>query len=640
MEKILIGMLTFNSGPRLRSVLQNITSQTVEEWELHIFDDNSTDETISILQEFSNDRRVFLHLNAFNLGYIANLGNAFKYFSREIANVDFFWFAQHDDYYSQDYLEKALLVLKGNSELIGVQFQVTSWNCPELSHVLSLHSYLKNPSSLFHYNGKTKSAGEKHSIVGIIQGVVRASKFNQVYGVESNLVGSFFSFEILLVLNILLNGNFALVHGNEYVVGTGETIETLYPKDDYNKNRKSFVKTAKNHARILFEWWFRTKFSFKTKFILVHVVILNILHGERRFQGVKKLLRTFSGNRFSNIEREVRKLHSDNSFFLRSLEYIRMILGKNLYIHRLKYFFFRKFDVTLVKYFLKMKYRNPKTFNEKLRFKLFNDKRTLLRIFTDKIDAKDFISNVVGSENLPKTLFYSSLASDLKLENLPKECVIKASHLSGGALIVSMDAPRGNKISESPFGRTLVHPEDLTDQDLRLFATKILTTNYFTGVFSDNGYQDLPPRFIVEELIKGATPDEKVFDIKVFVLNGVPRLIRKMQPSGNGQDDKFLNDFLPDGSRINSIFYEPGKMYDFGPVEFRKLPLYYGELLEISRKFGEFTDFVRVDFLCTSDKFYLGELTNFPTGTRGGWNPNSVAQYLSHYYQPWNVYLD
>jgi glycosyltransferase involved in cell wall biosynthesis len=98
MEKILIGMLTFNSGPRLRNVLQNITSQTVEEWELHIFDDNSTDETISILHEFSKDRRVHLHLNEFNLGYIVNLGNAFKYFSKQIANVDFFWFAQHDDY--------------------------------------------------------------------------------------------------------------------------------------------------------------------------------------------------------------------------------------------------------------------------------------------------------------------------------------------------------------------------------------------------------------------------------------------------------------------------------------------------------------------------------------------------------------
>jgi glycosyltransferase involved in cell wall biosynthesis len=640
MNKTLIGMLTYNSGERLRKVLQDITAQTAQAWELHVFDDYSTDETISILQEFSSDARITLHLNNSNLGYISNLENAFSFLSNQITGFEFFWFAQHDDHYSQDYLSKAQSVLNENSELIGVQFQFTSWNCSQSIHILSIDSYLKHPKNLFHYNGKSKNAIEEHSIVGIIQGVAKASKFNQMYGVESNLVGSYFSFEILLVLNILLKGNFALLHGDDYVVSTGETIETLYPEDDYNKNRKSMIKTLKNHARISFEWSSQNDVPIASKLILNKIVLLNILHGERRFQVAKRLIRTLTGNRFSNIEREVRKLHKDNSILLRLFDNFRMKLGKNLFMHRIKYLFFRKFDGKVLHILLKTKYRNPRTFNEKLRYKLFNDERALLGIFTDKIEAKRFIANIFGWESLPKTYYHSSLVSDLNLQNLPRECVVKASHLSGGALIISCDAPRGLAISRSPFGRTLIHPDDLKEQDLNLFAEGILNIDYLTGAFSDKGYVGLPRRFIVEELIKGETIDESVFDIKIFVLNGVPRLIRKMQSSDFGQEEKFVNDFLPDGTRINSLFYEPGKIYNSGPIELSKLPVYISKLLEISKKFGEFTDFIRVDFLCTDEKYFIGELTNFPTGTRGGWNPNKVAQYLSHFYHPWDTYSE
>ena len=637
MRKTLIGMLTFNSEIHIRKVMENIKSQLEEDWELHIFDDRSTDATVAILMEYSNDPRVVLHLNATNLGYVSNLNQAFEFYSKKVMGFDYFWFAQHDDFYSNDYLSSALNILEENTKFIGVQFQQTTWECPENFHVLKLEDYLENPKNLFHYNGKSKKNVQKHSVVGIIQGVVRARHFPEMYGVQSNLVGTFFSFELLLVMNFLLIGDFALFHGNKYIVSTGETIETLYPDDSYNLNRKSFKKTIKSHFKIFVDWCLQRSYKFGKNRVLMTIIFLNIIHGERRFESLKKFLRFITGNSYNNIEREVRKLHKDNSIFLRSFENIRMSLGKSLLIHRVRYFLYRKLDSNLLRTLLKMKYSAPKSFNGKLRYKLFSDNRVILRTFTDKIDCKEFIANLL---NWPRTFFYSSDSSDLVIKNLPRECVVKASHLSGGSLVISCEAPRGASISTSIYGRTFIHPDDLSDLELQKFSKRILSTKYYSGAFTDNGYVGLQKRFIVEELVAGKNPGERVFDIKIFLLNGVPRLIRRMNHADNGQEDKYINDFLPDGTRLNSLFYEPGKIYESGPTEDRNLPDYFPELLKIAEIFGSFTDFIRVDFLCTRDRFVLGELTNFPTGTRGGWNPNKVAQYLNHFYKPWNNYLD
>ena len=639
-QKTLIGMLTFNSEMRIQSVLKSITTQENRNWELHIFDDYSTDKTRQILQEFTWDTRIVLHLNTYNRGFIANLNESFRFFSSIISNFDYFWFAQHDDYYSSDYLHTAIAAIETDSEIVGAQFQVTNWNCPESSHLLTVDDYLQNPSSLFHYNGKSSEDEQKHSIVGIVQGVVRAPFFSRLYGADSQLVGTLFSFELLLVLNILLQGQFALIHGNQYVVSTGETIETLYPNDSYNKNRRSIFKTIYHHYEIFKELCVYRHYPIRKRIILFRIILLNILHGERRFVSLKRLLRIFSKRRFTNIEREIRKIYRDRFEFFWVYENIRLILKKNLFFHRCRNYFFRSFNSKILTSLLKFKYRNPNSFNGKLRYKLFRDNREILKTFTDKIDSKKFIEETLGSEKLPKTYFSSSSELDLTLDGLPRECVIKASHLSGGALIISCDAPRGAQISDNVFGRTLIHPDDVTEVDLREFASRILSVDYDIGPFTGFGYMGLARRFIVEELVKNANLNERVYDIKVFVLNGVPRLIRKMSHADQGQEEKYVNDFLPDGTRLNSIFYEPGKIWEAGPVEFRVLPEYISEILKISEIIGQFTDFMRVDFLCNDESFFIGELTSFPTGTRGEWKPNKVAQYLNYFFSPWNEYSD
>jgi glycosyltransferase involved in cell wall biosynthesis len=96
-------MATYNGGKYLREQLASIYAQTYKNIEIIVCDDCSTDNTINILREFSQDHGLTYHLNATNLGLVKNYEKALS-----LSKGDYVALADQDDIWYQGKIELLL----------------------------------------------------------------------------------------------------------------------------------------------------------------------------------------------------------------------------------------------------------------------------------------------------------------------------------------------------------------------------------------------------------------------------------------------------------------------------------------------------------------------------------------------------
>lgn len=109
-EKVDILLATYNTNIRyLRKQIDSILSQTYKNIHLIISDDNSNKEgVIETLKEYEKkDKRISLYLQEENLGYIKNFE-----FLLKASGADYIAFADHDDIWYENKIEKCIKVLK------------------------------------------------------------------------------------------------------------------------------------------------------------------------------------------------------------------------------------------------------------------------------------------------------------------------------------------------------------------------------------------------------------------------------------------------------------------------------------------------------------------------------------------------
>lgn len=110
---ISIAMATYNGEKFLRTQLDSILSQTYNDIELIICDDNSTDSTRHILQEYEKkDSRIKLYFNKNNLGFLKNFEKAIT-----LCTGDYIALSDQDDIWETTKLEHLLQNI-GNNDFI------------------------------------------------------------------------------------------------------------------------------------------------------------------------------------------------------------------------------------------------------------------------------------------------------------------------------------------------------------------------------------------------------------------------------------------------------------------------------------------------------------------------------------------
>jgi hypothetical protein len=271
--------------------------------------------------------------------------------------------------------------------------------------------------------------------------------------------------------------------------------------------------------------------------------------------------------------------------------------------------------------------RRPTTFTQKVRYKMLRDHRPLLVTFADKAAVRDYVAARIGADHLPEAYAILDDPDALAAVSMPESFVVKPTHGSGAAIVISPDAPAGALLPKAEWGWVYAHvrPEAVEKDQLVAIARGWLTKVYGQGPNREWAYGRVPRRILVEEMLTGGSgtiPD----DVKFFVFHGVCRYIQVDTARFGARTQDF---FSPEWEHLplsgGPPWAEPG----------RSRPERLDEMIRIAEKLGAETDFVRVDLYDLPDRIVFGELTSYPAGGDSPFHPAVFdAEFGSHWTVP------
>jgi hypothetical protein len=224
-------------------------------------------------------------------------------------------------------------------------------------------------------------------------------------------------------------------------------------------------------------------------------------------------------------------------------------------------------------------FARPRTFNEKINWRILHDRRPMLSWTCDKVRMKALAAQLGIA--VPATIWAGTDISELSHVDLPRHWVLKPNDRSGLVFV-----------GQSPLSDlgSLQQVIEGWNSDVRVLAK------------GEWAYTQAAPGFIVEERLGPASGSPT--DYKVFVFDDKPHII------------------LVDVDRVvhhRSRFYSP----DWRPLVFRDRvpvaddvarPKLLGEMLDAASLMAAGFDFLRVDFYLEKGHVYLGEVTPYAGG--------------------------
>ena len=107
MPKVSVIVPNYNHARFLRKRIESVLGQTFQDFEVILLDDCSTDESRSILLQYSGDPRVRMEFNEINSG------STFKQWNKgvRLARGEYVWMAESDDYADERFLQRLVPVL-------------------------------------------------------------------------------------------------------------------------------------------------------------------------------------------------------------------------------------------------------------------------------------------------------------------------------------------------------------------------------------------------------------------------------------------------------------------------------------------------------------------------------------------------
>lgn len=236
---------------------------------------------------------------------------------------------------------------------------------------------------------------------------------------------------------------------------------------------------------------------------------------------------------------------------------------------------------------------NPKTFNEKIQWRILRDRNPIYTELADKYLVREFVKEKIGEEYLIKLLGVYDSVEEIDYDKLPNQFVLKCTHDSGSVVIckdkITFDKKEANR------------------------KLKFFQKRNFYHTTREYHYKDMKPRIICEEFLN--TYNKAPEDYKIYVINNNGEYKTFMQI----EEDRF-------GDHRRGIYDEN---FNLLPVR-RTLelpkntvkPKGFDLMIELSKKLTEDFDFVRVDFYEIEGKVYFGEMTFTPAAGLGKFQPD------------------
>src|SRR5690348_11158747 len=110
--KVSVIVPNYNHARFLRKRIESILAQTVQDCELILLDDCSTDDSRLILNQYAGDPRIRIEFNEMNSG------SPFKQWNKgvRLAQSEYVWIAESDDFADVSFLEKLCGALDGEPD--------------------------------------------------------------------------------------------------------------------------------------------------------------------------------------------------------------------------------------------------------------------------------------------------------------------------------------------------------------------------------------------------------------------------------------------------------------------------------------------------------------------------------------------
>lgn len=224
----------------------------------------------------------------------------------------------------------------------------------------------------------------------------------------------------------------------------------------------------------------------------------------------------------------------------------------------------------------------PRTFNEKLAWRILHDRREQLTWTCDKQRMKEEAARRAPDVAAPRTLWFGTDLSELAHVELPERWILKPNHRSGAMVV------RGHG------------PPDIGQL---LTATRGWLGERQWQSLGEWAYDAARRAFLVEEWIgdeSGAAPS----DYKVYVFEGEPVVVQVIESRFGHKLEVFMT---PQWTRSNLAFAWTD---DRTPSR----PELLDDVLSAAARIGAGFDFMRVDLYATRGRVWFGETTPYAGG--------------------------
>lgn len=239
--------------------------------------------------------------------------------------------------------------------------------------------------------------------------------------------------------------------------------------------------------------------------------------------------------------------------------------------------------------------KNPHSFSEKIQWLKLHDRKPIYRLLVDKYAAKPIIASIIGDEYIIPTLGMWQKFEEIDFASLPNQFVLKCNHDSASVTICR--------------DKETFNPDTIAWK----YSNVFLKRDYYHFQNKQWAYKGIVPCIIAEEF-KEDGKYESLTDYKLYCFNGEAKCVRVL---------------------VNRSIDLRANMYDF---EWNKMPFDHihpstSDIIEkpknlelmktLSEKIAKYIDnpFVRVDFYEIKGSVFFGEVTFYPEGGMGYFDP-------------------
>ena len=241
--------------------------------------------------------------------------------------------------------------------------------------------------------------------------------------------------------------------------------------------------------------------------------------------------------------------------------------------------------------------RAPRTFTEKVSWRILRDRRPVLAWTCDKLAMKEHAHRLrqEAGVRVPETLWAGDDLAAVVGRRFDRPWVLKPNHRSG--------LVRFGAASEVIDAATVAATRDWLRDD----------QNALLGEWA---YSRARKLFVVEEAIGGGAPLD---DYKFFVFDGEVAAIQVDR--GRFTHEHTRSFHTPDWAPLPVQVVAPSGPPTAAPADL-------AEMLRAAEVLGGSFDFMRVDLYTTGDEVWFGELTPYPSGGCMRYEPRAFDAWL------------